>query len=95
MKWFKVILGVSIVALLYFVGLSCLSKVEIQNETLLGVIRFVGEMFTIPLLVFVPICLLYSLFMVVKGENRSRFAVVLFLNIVTAIVLAWMNFFEA
>jgi hypothetical protein len=90
-KWFWYI---SMFQLLYIALLILLSYMALQNETLIFISRFVGELITIPVVLGVLFCLVYFGLKLLKEQQRSQYALIFSVNLFTAALMVYFTFLQ-
>lgn len=81
----KSFLVASIFSFCYFVFLVWMSYHPLNNETMIDIVRFFGELLTIPLILFLLFMFIFSLIKVIKKENNYRLIFVI--NLITIVIL--------
>lgn len=90
-KWF---LYMSVFQLLYIALLILLSYMVIQNETLIFILTFVGELITIPVVLGVLFCLVYFGLKLLNEQQRRQYALIFSVNLFTAALMVCFTFLQ-
>lgn len=85
-KIYKFILPLSMFSLIYFSYLQYIVYRPI-SQWLIGIIQFLGELFTIPLILGVVFSLIFSLVIILKTKKWLKYGLVLIINILS--ILVW------
>ncbi|MCY1529085.1 hypothetical protein D3C87_45470 [compost metagenome] len=80
---YRLLLYVSLFSLVYFMYLVYIFYFPLKDE---GVMRFVGELITIPLLLFTVFAFIFSLYKIIRKTEIKKYLIVFMLNIATIIL---------
>lgn len=75
----------SFFSFIYFIYLVYISYYPPVNKGIIQIVRFVGELLTIPLLLFLIFSFFYSLIKLFKKQQTKIFATIFIINLFTLI----------
>ena len=88
---FKPLLYISLFCLVYFAYLVYVSYFPPQET---NAIQFIGELFTLPLLLFVLFSFGYSIINLFRRRESKRYLIILFVNIFILGCLVYVTYLE-
>ena len=80
---FKILLGVSLFNWIYFGFLIAISQYPLTSESIISIIRFFGELFTISLSFFTVFMVVFSLIKIAQKKDVKKFLLLLIINCLT------------